>query len=87
MRGCLESDVRDVPLAEWVQRLKETVSFVKGIERNPAVKILDFFSARVQSNASPIMETKLSVQYSQTLRRLDKINADQMRLWMEQWAF
>ncbi|KAI4191392.1 MAG: hypothetical protein LQ346_004768 [Caloplaca aetnensis] len=62
------------------RRLKDTVSCVKDIERNQAVKILDFFSARVQSNASPIMETKLSVQYSQMLRRLQRIDADQMRL-------
>ncbi|KAI4118539.1 MAG: hypothetical protein LQ345_001424 [Seirophora villosa] len=80
-------DMPVVSLVEWVQRLKATISFTKDIERNPAVKLIDFFSGRVQSNASPIMETKLSVQYSQTLRRLDKISPDQMRLWMEQWSF
>lgn len=83
----LGPEVRAVPLQEWVQRLKESVFCIEAINRNPAVKLIDFFSARVQSNASPIMETKVSVQYSQTLRRLDKIRPEQMKLWMEQWAF
>lgn len=87
VRSCLGESVPVVPLVEWVQKLRETISCTKDIERNPAIKLIDFFSARVQSNASPIMETKLSMQYSQTLRQLDKISPDQIRLWMEQWSF
>ncbi|KAL8717844.1 MAG: hypothetical protein Q9225_004951 [Loekoesia sp. 1 TL-2023] len=87
VRSCLAEDVRVVSLVEWVQKLRESISCVEAVNRNPAVKLIDFFSARVRSNASPIMETKLSVQHSQTLRRLDKISQEQMKLWMEQWSF
>ncbi|KAI4125468.1 MAG: hypothetical protein LQ338_004226 [Usnochroma carphineum] len=87
VRSCLGGDLPVVPLVEWVQKLGETISRTEDIGRNPAVKLIDFFSARVQSNASPIMETKCSVEHSQTLRRLDKISSDQMKLWMEEWSF
>ncbi|KAL8704849.1 MAG: hypothetical protein Q9201_002008 [Fulgogasparrea decipioides] len=83
----LGPEVRAVPLSEWVQKLKGSIFRVEDIDRNPAAKLIDFFNARAQSNASPIMETKVSVQYSQTLKRLDKIRPEQMKVWMEQWAF
>lgn len=87
VRRCLGGNLHAVPLVEWVRKLRSTIQCTADVERNPAVKLIDFFGARVQSNASPIMETKSSVQYSQTLRRLDKITPEQMSIWIGQWSF
>ncbi|KAL8725823.1 MAG: hypothetical protein Q9166_007110 [cf. Caloplaca sp. 2 TL-2023] len=87
IRDYLGPDVRSVPLSEWVQKLKESLFCVEAIDKNPAIKLVDFFGARVHFNSSPIMETKLSLEHSQTLRRLDKVRPEQMRVWLEQWGF
>lgn len=83
----LGSEVRAVSLSDWVQKLKESLFCVEAIDANPAAKLVDFFGARVHFNSSPIMETKFSVEHSQTLRRLDKIRPEMMKVWLEQWNF
>ncbi|KAL8802393.1 MAG: hypothetical protein Q9200_006593 [Gallowayella weberi] len=83
----LGSDVRAVSLAEWVQKLRESLFCVEAVDRNPAAKLVDFFGARVHFNSSPIMETKWSVEHSQTLRRIDRIRPQMMKIWLDQWGF
>ncbi|KAL8679483.1 MAG: hypothetical protein Q9186_004259 [Xanthomendoza sp. 1 TL-2023] len=83
----LGSEIRAVPLSEWVQKLRESLFCVEAVDRNPAAKLVDFFGARVHFNSSPIMETKWSVEHSQTLRRLDRIRPQMMKVWLHQWGF
>jgi thioester reductase-like protein len=88
-----ESNVRIVPLEEWIQALENSASENHGyiVADNPAVKLLDFFKT-LGKGASRYTETsKLRYEVGRLVRDspraadLGPVSPEWIRLWMKQW--
>ncbi|RYP00943.1 hypothetical protein DL764_006344 [Monosporascus ibericus] len=77
-----------VSLEEWVDALRESASKTEDVDKNPAIKILDFYSKLINKSANPILlDTKKAASLSKTLVRLGPIQEAWIENWMRQWAF
>ncbi|KAF2234984.1 NAD(P)-binding protein [Viridothelium virens] len=89
----LGGDVAIVEFTEWVTALQKNMSETPDYALNPAAKLFEFYSnladkaVRFPKARSVTLETKQTVQYSPTLRALNKVSFEWMDLWMQQWAF
>ncbi|MCJ1231749.1 hypothetical protein MMC12_008428, partial [Toensbergia leucococca] len=85
----LGSDIKVVPLPEWVHALQESVSNVENPDWNPAAKFTDLLQSLVQEQTRkfPILDTTNAVRQSQSLRELGAIRSEWMTHWIKQWAF
>jgi hypothetical protein len=82
------SDIKSVPFDEWVQKLAGSASKSNGdIEVNPAVKLLDFYQGLSQGSLAVTLDTEKTKQMSESLRKLERVDPQWMKLWLEQWAF
>ncbi|KLU92076.1 hypothetical protein MAPG_11023 [Magnaporthiopsis poae ATCC 64411] len=81
-----------VPLPEWVEALErsaaETGAVEDQIERNPAVKLLDFYQGLA---AGPTIlrtyELARTVGISPTFAKLEAVTPELMVHWCRQWGF
>lgn len=89
----------EVPLVsyhDWVQALENdlvdtSISEVEHLERNPALRLLDFFrAARVGPEWEPVAVARLStekaVQVSETLReKAPQLGEENVKKWLSAW--
>lgn len=88
----LRSHPEPVPFSEWVVSLKKSAeNGFKHVDRNPAIKLLDFFTLlekKVGNDRSGVvLDTQNTAQKSAQLRALPKVSCEWMELWMRQWGF
>lgn len=80
-----------VPYETWVRGLELLEQTPANLSRYPALKLLDFFVANdPQDDSLKIRqrwETRCSEEASQTVQFLEPASADDMRIWIEQWAY
>ena len=82
----LGSDVKVVPLDEWIYALKSSASSEQA-PFNPGLKLLDFFEELEYSSNMPTLQTSLTLQHSETLANMKAVSGQLMRTWMKQWNF
>lgn len=88
----LHFDLPTVPFEEWVQLLRDSASKMQDvdIEDNPAVKLLGFYEELVamgkQGRSQMRLDTRNTVQGSQTLRNMDAIDGVCIDNWARQWG-
>lgn len=98
VQRCLQSaggkEVKVVKYAEWLKALHASAAGTKtqeDFERNPAVKILDFFDGLQASSeineATVSLSTERAKSQSKALRNCGPVTAEWMELWMKQWGF
>ncbi|KAJ8131477.1 hypothetical protein O1611_g2145 [Lasiodiplodia mahajangana] len=77
-----------VTLTAWVEALHETVSQTNDLERNPAVKLVDFFD-NLASDSESMRSIELSTvnasSLSMTLGSLESVKAEWLSNWIRQW--
>jgi hypothetical protein len=91
---CVTSQLElpDVPFEEWVQRLRESAADAEAtdVERNPAVKLLEFFESLVKmekvGRSQVWLDTTRAVEDSKVLREMDVVSGTHMVNWMRQWG-
>ncbi|KAF9880148.1 hypothetical protein CkaCkLH20_02102 [Colletotrichum karsti] len=80
-----------VSFPEWVQRLEasRTANNALGAERNPGLKLLDFYRGVSQGDENTTKEfiTKRTVASSPALRSVGPITPELMIHWCKQWKF
>ncbi|KAL8305600.1 hypothetical protein RB600_008472 [Gaeumannomyces tritici] len=81
-----------VPLSEWVAALErsaaETGAVEDQVERNPAVKLLDFYQALVEGGTEArTYELARTVGMSPTFAKLEAVTPELMVNWCRQWGF
>ncbi|KAI5918368.1 hypothetical protein F4810DRAFT_704251 [Camillea tinctor] len=77
-----------VSLEAWISSLRESVSAIEDIERNPAIKLLDFFEGLVGKTTEPaLLDVEKAVGISQSLANLGPVGDEWMATWMGQWGF
>lgn len=82
---------RTLPLQDWVLELEKSATENFAIDRNPAVKLLDFFRGMSAKNAQedmkPNYEVRNLVSDSKGAAKLEMVGMEWMRLWLLQWGF
>ncbi|OQU93647.1 hypothetical protein CLAIMM_00129 [Cladophialophora immunda] len=80
-----------VPYRTWIQTLEKLESTRANFVRYPALKLLDFFRANEQPDestaSSKVWDTRESEKASQTMLALKPACADDMKMWIKQWAY
>ena len=77
-----------VPFGEWVEALRKSAPETferQEIEKNPAIKLLDFF-ANLPRATTPKLETVQTQRRSRTLREMRAVKPEDMERWMRQWG-
>lgn len=80
--------VKPVSFHAWVDRLRQSMDDdVVDLERNPAIRLLDFFTGLTLSGdeARHFGSTKAAAA-SPTLRTVEAVNEAWVRTWMAQWG-
>lgn len=74
------------PFATWLKRLEESSSdFLQGVEKNPAVKLTEFYARISEGGGQVRLETSRAESASETLRTTGPVNAEWVARWMRQW--
>jgi thioester reductase-like protein len=82
-----------LPFKDWVWELEKSAVENRGnfTERNPAVKLLDFFRHSSQKGAPSEVESRFEVgnliRDSRQAAELKTVSSEWMKLWMDQWGF
>lgn len=79
--------MRAVPFEEWIETLNESADAFVDPERNPAIKLLEFYRGAARIRKGPRMLTSHKAEKaSETLQRVGTVNKDWVRNWMQQWG-
>ena len=78
-----------VSLAAWTERMRASAIHIQDVQRNPAVKLLDFFEekSREKSRSQPAFDMTNALKRSKVLAELHPVSQEWMSIWMDQWAF
>jgi thioester reductase-like protein len=78
-----------VPFEDWLAALEQSShAGTKDIERNPGVKLLDFYKNIAQSQGTPAIEfeTNHAQKDSTTFAGLGPVQSEWMEIWLKQWG-
>jgi hypothetical protein len=76
-----------VDFHEWVDKLGDSAKGDVDVERNPGVKLLEFFQGMMREREAVRLETKVTHGGSEKMRELKAVDREWMRVWLEQWGF
>ena len=81
------SSVKPVSFADWLDLLEKSAEENLDVERNPAIKLLDFYRNVSKAKEGPRdLDSKRAEKASSTLRSIGAVNHDWEGIWMRQWA-
>lgn len=80
--------MQGVPFAEWIEILGKSADEIIDSEKNPAIKLLDFYrnATKLQDKGSRMILSQKAENLSHTLRRLGPVNITWLKAWMQQWG-
>ena len=100
VQRCLEesrrAEVKAVEYSEWLKAVRKSVVATRtkeDFQRNPAVKLMDFFDSIELSTDKGLeqkavrLSTKKVEQNSAILRSCGPVTPEWMQLWMRQWGY
>lgn len=77
-----------VEYEDWLRTLTSSAEASRvDIEKNPAVKLLDFYRGLQDGQAGPVFQTNETSKASKGLRELPAVNTEWMERWMQQWGW
>jgi thioester reductase-like protein len=85
-------DLPTVSFDEWVKRLRDSAADTQApdVERNPAVKLLEFFESLVDmekvGRSQMWLDTAKAVEDSKVLKEMDVVSGTHMENWLRQWG-
>ncbi len=80
--------MRTVQFDEWTQALSQSAESFVEPERNPAVKLLDFYRGAARVGQEPrMLMSQRAEKASNLLQRVGSVNETWVRIWMQQWGF
>ena len=81
--------VRAAQFDEWIEVLSQSEDDdFADPERNPAIKILDFYRGAMRVAKGPrVLTSHEAEKASKTLQRVGAVNEEWVRVWMRQWGF
>jgi thioester reductase-like protein/acyl-coenzyme A synthetase/AMP-(fatty) acid ligase len=82
------AEMKIVEFSDWLQALKSLPVTEENMRQVPGIKLLDFYQGLAQEEGSlPRMDTRRTVEASETLKRLGAVDRGLMVNWCKQWGF
>ena len=79
--------MKAVPFDDWIETLSLSADGFVDPERNPAVKLLDFYRGAARVGKGPRMLTSHNAEKaSKTLQCVGAVNEDWVGNWIQQWG-
>ncbi|KAL8822839.1 MAG: hypothetical protein Q9191_006436 [Dirinaria sp. TL-2023a] len=78
---------KEVPLKDWIGRLRALPENKAEANSKPALKILPFFEQMVRKETSGPFEVSRSERASATMASLEPVNQQWLGVWLKQWQF
>ena len=80
--------MRTVQFDEWTEALSQSADTLVDSEKNPAIKLFDFYrgAARV-SKGSRVLTSHKAEKASKTLQRVGAVKEEWVMIWMRQRGF
>ena len=83
-----DMDMRQVSFDQWIEALSQSTSDFIDPERNPAIKLLEFYrSAARVGKGSRMLSSHKAEKASETLQGVGAVCEDWVGNWMQQWGF
>ncbi|KAI9820172.1 MAG: putative NRPS-like protein biosynthetic cluster [Pycnora praestabilis] len=84
-----KAEMRVVSFTDWVDAVEASSSNLQDIDKNPALKLLDFYKGleHTADRVLPTLATETTGKDSETLRGLGPVCEEWMGIWMKQWGF
>ncbi len=80
--------MKTVPFDEWIGELSRTADELIDPERNPAVKLLDFYrGASRAGQGARVLASQKAEQASKTLTCVGAVDEEWVGIWMQHWGF
>ena len=80
------SDVKPCSFEEWIDKLEKSSEKELDAERNPAIKLLDFYQNVAKAKEGPrMLSSQRAEKASTTLQNIGAVNNDWESIWMHQW--
>ena len=80
-------NVKPVPFEEWVQKLEKSADKELDMDKNPAIKLLDFYQkAGKAKQGQRMLSSKRAEEASTMLQNVGAVNSDWESIWMRQWG-
>ncbi|KAK1596905.1 thioester reductase domain-containing protein [Colletotrichum navitas] len=89
VRSYYGDSIREVvSFAEWVRVLEKSAGSTDDVDKNPGVKLLDFFKDLASSGSQSLgYSMERTVKSSRTMREMQAVTPELMQNWCRQWAF
>jgi len=82
------TEMKTVPFDEWIGELSRTADELIDPERNPAVKLLDFYrGASRAGQGARVLASQKAEQASKTLTCVGAVDEEWVGIWMQHWGF
>ncbi|KAH8655420.1 hypothetical protein BX600DRAFT_515242 [Xylariales sp. PMI_506] len=86
----LGPEVSVVPWTTWLSALEASAKD-GNLDRNPGIKLLEFYKDADRTSASglelPVLQSQETQESSETLRTVGPVKKEWMSQWMKQWGF
>ncbi|KAF6838948.1 nonribosomal peptide synthetase [Colletotrichum plurivorum] len=76
-----------VSLKEWVKALEDSAATTDDVDKNPGVKLLDFYHGLAHGGKGVDFSMERTVQYSKTMKEMQAVTPELMQNWCRQWGF
>ncbi|KAL8732298.1 MAG: hypothetical protein Q9166_002870 [cf. Caloplaca sp. 2 TL-2023] len=78
-----------ISIQDWITLLSASATDAQEMSVNPAIRLLDFYQSLADdgSKANPVFETRATVAESRSLKSLEAVKPEWMKMWLEQWDF
>ncbi|KAI3318574.1 acetyl-CoA synthetase-like protein [Xylariaceae sp. AK1471] len=79
-------NLESVSFEEWLNKLDSCSELLGDVDKNPAIKLTEFYRKASKTSAPRRMMTWRAAQASKTLREMDPVNQHWMTAWSKQWG-
>ncbi|OLN85756.1 Iterative polyketide synthase CazM 8 [Colletotrichum chlorophyti] len=77
-----------VPFKEWVKALEESAASTDDMDKNPGVKLLDFYQGLSLGEGHGVeFSMERTVKSSKTMKEMRAVTPELMQNWCRQWGF
>jgi hypothetical protein len=79
-------NLKPVTLEDWLNKLEDRTELLEDVDKNPAIKLADFYRKAGTASTPRWMMTWRAAQASKTLREIGPVNPQWMSRWLKQWG-
>ncbi|OBR08091.1 Nonribosomal peptide synthetase [Colletotrichum higginsianum IMI 349063] len=76
-----------VSFKEWSKALEESASLARDVEKNPGIKLLDFYQDLASGGGTVKLSMERTMEQSKTMKEMQAVTPELVQNWCRQWGF